>query len=411
MHVSRRLFLGSATAFAVTSTMGRNAITVSATQAATIHTRLLTLDTHLDTPMNFARLGWDIMDRHSYAADLNQVDYPRMRQGGLCGGFFAIYTPQGALTSKGYAQARDAALLRAVEIREMVAKHGDTFELAFTAADAERIHAKQRRIVFQSIENSWPLGEDLSLMETFYKLGVRLIGPVHFRNNQLADSATDTGQWQGLSPLGKQFVAEANRLGMIIDQSHASDDVFDQLIELSKPPFILSHSSCRAVCDHPRNLDDARMKKLAAKGGTIQINSLSAYLIPTPKNPARAAAQAAIYAKLEGPTPKTTAESVAQLHQLAAELHALDKQYPQPRATFDDYMKHLLHALDTVGPDHVGIGCDWDGGGGDVDMEDVAALPKITAALLNAGYDESELRQIWGGNVLRVMRAVEVAKE
>ncbi|HEX2760094.1 MAG TPA: membrane dipeptidase, partial [Rhizomicrobium sp.] len=254
---------------------------------SSLHRRLLCLDTHLDAPMNFARSGWDIMQRHGGAVDATQLDYPRMVEGGLDGGFFAIYTPQGPDTPEGHLAMRDAAFQRAMEIREMVAAHADRFELAFTPEDAPRIAAAGKRIVYQSIENSAPLGLDVSLLRVFHRLGVRMAGPVHFRNNQFGDSATDSPKWKGLSPLGHDFVVMCNDLGILVDQSHASDDVFDQMLELSRAPIICSHSGCRAVHDHPRNLDDARIRKLAAAGSTIQINSYNEYLVTVPPNPER----------------------------------------------------------------------------------------------------------------------------
>ena len=355
--------------------------------------------------MNFARPGWDIMDAHTVAGDLSQVDYPRMVKGGLDGGFFAIYTPQGPRTPEGFAAARDAALKRGVEIREMVARHADKFELALRADDAAKIAARGKRIVFMSIENSYPLGKDLSLLKTFYDLGVRMVGPVHFTNNDLGDSSTDPKgpEWHGLSPLGKEFVAEANRLGMILDASHASDEVFDQMLALSTAPIILSHSGVRAVFNHPRNIDDARIQKLAAAGGIIQINSYSDYLVDTPPNPARAAAMRALGTKY-GPFRTLSGD---RLKAYMAERHAIEAQYPVPMATMDDFMAQMLHAIKLVGADHVGIGLDWDGGGGVTGMEDVAGIPEISKRLLAAGYTEGDLAKIWGGNALRVMRAVE----
>jgi membrane dipeptidase len=376
-----------------------------AADARDIHERILTLDTHLDTPENFGRPGWDMLDEHSVAGDMSQVDYPRMVKGGLDGGFFAIYTPQGPRTPQGLANARDAAIMRGVEIREMVARHSDKFELALKAAEAARIAARGKRFVFMSMENSYPLGKDLSLMRTFYNLGVRMIGPVHFTNNDLADSSTDPKgpEWHGLSPLGKEFVAEANRLGMVLDASHASDEVFDQMLALSATPIILSHSSASAVFRHPRNIDDARIQQLAAKGGVIQINSYSDYLVTTPANPARTAAMRALGMKY-GPFRNLAADRVKAY---MAERHAIEAQYPLPHATIDDLMAHLLHVLKLVGPDHVGIGLDLDGGGGVVGMEDVADLPEITKRLVAAGYSETDLAKIWGGNALRVLRDAE----
>ena len=357
----------------------------------------LRLDTHLDTPIHFGRAGWDVMTRHNYQTDMSQVDYPRMVEGGLDGGFFVLYTPQGPLTAQGYASARDWAVLRSVHIHEMVAAHPDKFELAFKADDAARIKASGKRVVFQSIENSYPLGTDLSLLETFRRLGVRMAGPVHFLNNQFGDSATDKPHFHGFSPLGKRWVAEMNRLGLIIDGSHSSDDVFDQMLALSKAPIVLSHSGCKAIYDHPRNLDDGRIKRLAEKGGVIQINSV--YLVKREDNPA----MSAIDDRLEVVDQLTADE---QAH-LIADYQAAAAQDHRPRANFDRFMQNLLHAIQVAGVDHVGIGADWDGGGGVVGMEDVADLPKVTAALKQAGYSDADVAKIWSGNVLRVMREVE----
>ncbi len=379
--------------------------------ARALHQRLICLDTHLDTPASLARPGWDMMQRHSRDRDFTQVDTPRMVEGGLDGGFFAIYTPQGPLTPEGMAAARDAALLRAMEIREMVAAHPKDFELAFVAEDAPRIAARGKRIVYQSIENSYPFGDDVTLLRTFYRLGVRLVGFIHFKNNQFGDSATDKPQWNGLSPKGRELAGLANDLGMVLDASHAADSVFDQMMELSRTPIILSHSGCRAVHDHPRNIDDTRIKKLAAAGGTIQINSYNAYLIDVPRDPERDKARGALYAKLENLSGMTAAQATAAVREVAIGMKAIDAKYPQPRATFETYMQHVAHALDLVGSDHVGVGCDWDGGGGVVGMEDVAAIPKITERLVKLGYNETQLAAFWGGNALRVLKAAHDARK
>jgi len=369
-----------------------------------LHERLLTLDTHLDTPALLSRPGWSIMDRHDARNDLSQVDYPRMVRGGLDGGFWVIFTPQGARTPEATAQARDSALLTALRIREMVARHSDRFELALSSTDAQRIAAAGRRVVYMSIENGYPLAGDPTLLRTFYGMGVRLFGPVHTRNNDLADSSTDAvREWQGLSPLGKQFIAEANRLGIMLDASHASDEVLDQMLELSKTPVLLSHSGCKDVYAHPRNVDDERLRKLAAQGGVIQMNSLGGYLVAAADNPQRRQALAALDARFG---PQNTLPP-AKIRELAAARRAIDAQFPAARAGFEDFMRHVLHALEVVGPEHVGMGADWDGGGGVEGLEDVADLPKITQRLLAAGYSEQDLAAIWSGNVLRVLREVE----
>ena len=195
-----------------------------------------------------------------------------------------------------------------------------------------------------------------------------------------------------------------NRLGVVPDASHSSDQVLDDLLALSTTPVLLTHSGCKAVYDHPRNIDDAHLKALAAKGGVIQMNAYGAYLRASTPNPQRQAALKALYADMrEGAT--MTAEKRAQL---LAKRQEIDRLYPDTdRPTFDDFMKHMLHALEVVGPDHVGVGADWDGGGGVVGMEDVVDLPRITAALLKAGYSEADVQKIWSGNVLRVLAAAE----
>ncbi|MEO8302237.1 MAG: membrane dipeptidase, partial [Rhizomicrobium sp.] len=274
-----------------------------------------------------------------------------------------------------------------------------------------RIAASGKRIVYQSIENAYPLGEDIGLLNIFYKLGVRMLGFIHFKNNQFGDSATDKPEWNGLSPRGRELAALGNDLGMVLDASHASDMVFDQLMEISRAPVILSHSGCRAVFDHPRNIDDDRIKKLAAAGSTIQINSYNAYLITVPPDPDRDKARAALGQKMRNLADLTPEQRTAVMREVALGRKEIENRYPEPRATFDMYMRHVTHALDLVGPDHVGVGCDWDGGGGVTGMEDVAAIPKITERLVKLGYKESQLAGFWGGNVLRVLKAAHDARK
>ena len=375
--------------------------------ARALHERILTLDTHLDTPAVVARPGFDILKHNDWKTALAQVDVPRMKDGGLDGGFWVIYTAQGPRTPEGLNAARDAGLMRAVVIREMLARSPKYFGLALKADDAAKIAAEGKRVVFMSIENSYPLAKDVSLLQTYYKLGVRLVGPVHFANNDWADSSTDKAEWGGLSPLGKELVAEANRLGMILDQSHASDQVLDQMLELSTAPIIASHSGCKAIYDHPRNLDDARLKALAAKGGVIQMNAFGAYLKALPQSPERREA----LAKLAAAYPNLASRSQADQEAFRQARVRLDAEFPENRATFDDFMAHLLHAIKLIGVDHVGIGLDWDGGGGVVGLEDASKVWKITQALMAEGYSEEDIAKIWGGNVLRVMREVEAKAE
>lgn len=369
--------------------------------ATALQMRLLTLDTHLDSPASLALPGWSITDAHTVQDDYTQVDLPRMRAGGLDGGFWVIYTPQGPLDAASTRKARDFALMRGMAVREMVAAHPDAFRLASRAADAAAIKASGKRVVYLSIENAWPLGDDPGLLSAFYAMGVRMAGFAHFRTNQFADSATDAARWDGLSPLGVQLLAEMNRLGVVPDLSHSSDRALDDALRLSKTPILLSHSGCKAVYDHPRNISDAHLKALAAQGGVIQINSV--YVKALKQSSEREAALKALDAKYPEDRALTAAERKEQL----ATRHAIDRQYPELRASFEDVMANLLHAIKVAGVDHVGIGLDWDGGGGVTGLEDVADLPKLTAALLAAGLSEADAAKIWSGNVLRVLGAAE----
>ncbi|WP_309645826.1 dipeptidase [Phenylobacterium sp.] len=372
-----------------------------------LHESLIVLDTHFDTPANAAVPGFDIRARHE-VSDGSQVDYPRMVEGGVDGGFFVIFTPQGARSAAANAANRDSALRRAVVIHELVARNHDLFTLATKAEDAETISKAGKRFAYISIENSSPMAGDLTLMKTFHDLGVRMMGPIHFANNDLGDSATDPKgpEFNGLSPLGKQFVAEANRLGVLLDASHASDLVLDQMLALSKAPIILSHTGAKAVFNHPRNIDDDRLRALAAKGGVIQINAFTGYMMDIPKNPARDAALAEL-SKTYG-APRDVPADKREAYKAARA--AIDAQYPVPRATLDDLMKHILHAAKVAGKDHIGISGDFDGGGGIEGFDDVSDFPVLTERLIKAGFSKEDLAKFWGGNALRVLKEADRLK-
>lgn len=379
--------------------------------AADIHESLVVLDSHLDTPANFAKPDFDIMADNVSVLGRVQVDLPKMKRGGLDGGFWVVFTPQGPLNDTSYEAALKAALFRADEITAMVAAHPDDFELAYSAGDAARIEESGKRIVFQSIENSYPLGLDIANLKVFYDKGVRMVGPVHFRDNQFADSATDFAVTDsgGLTPLGEDLIREANRLGMIVDGSHAADSTVDDMIELSTTPVVLTHTGVKYVYDHPRNVSDDLLRKVADNGGVIQINAYGGYLEPLEPSPERKAALEAMAKEFEGVEPfGADADTLARYEARSDEI---DEQFPAPRSTFEKFMQHMLHALEVVGPDHVGMGADWDGGGGVEGMEDVSFLPKVTERLLAEGYSADDLAKIWGGNLLRVMREAEAARE
>lgn len=369
----------------------------------TLHERLLTLDTHLDTPAYFGVEGWDFAEHHHVKEDGSQIDIPRMVAGGLDGGFFVTYIPQGPLTEEGRAAAYAAAHRRLDEIHATVRRHAALAEIALTADDARRIGVAGRRVVLLSMENGYPVGERPELLAEFHARGVRMAGPVHFRNNDLATSSTDAPRPEapGLTAAGRAWVREANRLGVLIDASHASDAVLDELLELSTRPIVLSHSGAKAVFAHPRNVDDERLRRIAAKGGVIQVAAYPDYLVTRTPSPERSAEIARLRQAAAGP------QTLEARRELTRRLAEVDERWPLPQATYEQFVAHLLHVIRVAGVKHTGIGIDFDGGGGVVGLADATAYPKITQSLLDAGLSETDIADIWSGNVLRIVDAAQ----
>ena len=367
---------------------------------AALHERLFTMDTHLDTPTgSLLNPGWDFSVRHEYATDGSQCDLPRMGEGGIDAQVFAVYSAQGARQPAGYAASHDQAWRAFVRAGEVIRENATSCGLALTAADGRRLKAEGRRAIYLSIENSYSLGLDVTKVAKFHALGVRMLGLTHMLNNDLADASTDPRgpEWGGLSPFGREVVAECNRLGVVLDASHASDRALGDLLRLSKAPVILSHSGCRAVCDHPRNIGDDLLRALAGQGGVIQINALPIAVVSLPED-GRTAAMAAMLMQMKD---KVLTPEVKQW--ASGEWHRLETAYPNPPATLADYVKHIEHAVAVAGIDHVGIGCDFDGGGGFPGLNSVADYPNLTRALLARGWTEPALAKLWGGNTLRLL--------
>ncbi len=377
------------------------------TDPATLHRRIFTIDTHLDTPTaSLLRPGWNLGEHHDYATDGSQCDLPRMHEGGLDAAVFAVFILQAARTTEGRRGARDCALEIIRRTRAVLDRLAGECGLAVTAADGPRLAAAGRLAIYLSIENAQAVGPDVSSLAEFRELGVRLLGLTHLLNNDVADASTDPAgpEWGGLSPFGRDVVAECNRLGIVVDASHASDSALDDMLECSRAPVILSHSGCKAVFDHPRNIDDERLRHLAAQGGVIQINSLSSYLAADAPNPERGAALRGLITQFQ--SVPLTMEVMAEADRAFEEF---DRRFPKPRATLDDFMNHLVHAVEVAGVEHVGIGADFDGGGGVEGLRDVSAYPAVTRALLDRGLAEADIARIWGGNTLRLLRAAELA--
>ncbi|AAW77876.1 membrane dipeptidase [Xanthomonas oryzae pv. oryzae] len=367
-------------------------------RATALQQRLVTLDSHLDTPATLERADVDVLQTHA-GNRLSQVHYPRMVEGALDRGFWAVYTGQGHRSAAAHLDDRDAGLQRLLKIHTLVAAQPQRFALATTPADAARIKAAGTRVVYIGMKNASPLVADPTVLRVYYAQGLRLMSTVHFLNNAFADSATDTkgGEWKGLSPAGKQLVQQAQAPGIVIDRSHASDAVFDQLIALSPVPIVLSHSGARAVYNHPRNIDDARLKVLAVHGGVIQVNSYGGYLVDSGASPERKAAEKALIDHYGG----WEHVKIADATKLSAALKELDARYPIKRATEENFCAHLEHVLAVVGPQHVGIGMDRDGGGGGWKMSPICrASPHGCCA---RATPNSRSPVFGGGNLLRVM--------
>ena len=375
--------------------------------ATALHERLFTIDTHSDTPTaSFAKPGWDFAARHDYAADHSQCDLPRMRDGGIDAMVFAVYVGQFSRSTSGLAAAHDLAVKHLERTRAVLRANAGACELALTSADGPRLKAAGRRAVYLSLENAYSVGREPGHVARFHGLGVRMIGLTHMLNNDVADSSTDPrgAEWGGLSPFGRELVAECNRLGIVVDASHASDDTLHDLLRVSKTPVILSHSDCRALCDHPRNIGDDLLRALAAQGGVIQINALPVSLGAAPgAGPTAALSQVLLGFKDAVVSPEVMAAEDREYARISAE-------FPHPTVVLDDFIRHIEHAAEVAGIDHVGIGCDFDGGGGAfAGLRDVGDYPNITRALLARGWSEPQLAKLWGENTLRLMRATEAA--
>jgi Zn-dependent dipeptidase, microsomal dipeptidase homolog len=378
-------------------------------KAAEIHAAVLTLDTHADVPAYLvAHPGFDLSKTHNPRTTGSRVDFPRMRQGGLDAMFFAVYLGQGPRTEAGNEDAKRRAKLLFDVIHKSVSDHPDLAGLATTEEDAYLLEKEGKRAIFIGIENGWAIGRDLSLLKTYYDWGARYMTLCHTRNNDICDSSTDpTGaEHQGLSPFGEEVVKEMNRLGMLVDISHVSDETFWDCLALSKAPIVATHSSARAIYHHRRNLSDEMIKALAAKGGVIQMNMYSGYL--KSDNPKRTAAMKALHAKY----PRVNELTDIQREERRMALQEINNRYPIVLATLQQVVDHIDHIVDLVGVDHVGIGPDLDGGGGVRGMYDVSEAGNITYELVKRGYSEADIGKIWSGNFFRVMNeARRVAQE
>jgi len=372
-------------------------------RADRIHRQILTLDSHTDTPMDMLRWDADISQNLDISPWNGKVDLPRMQAGGLDAVFFAAWVGQGPRTPEGNRKANDKVSRTIQAIHNAVEANSDRAELALTADDACRIEKTSKRAIYIGIENGYAIGKDLNSIETFYDMGARYITLCHIKNNDICDSSNDTTEYGGLSPFGKKVVREMNRLGMIVDVSHVSDDAFYDVLKISNVPVIASHSCARAICDNPRNLSDEMLLTLAEKGGVVQVAIYTEYVKTSEPNPKREAAEKALNEKYPDYDNMTEEEKKSVL----LEWYEIDKKYPRTLANVADFVDHIDHIVKIAGIDHVGIGTDFDGGGELNGLRDVSRMPNITRELLKRSYSKKDIGKIWGLNFLRVFREVE----
>jgi membrane dipeptidase len=324
-------------------------------RARAIHSRIITIDTHKDIPENFATAAADPKSMRA------QVNLDNMKTGGYDMAFFAVYVGQGARTDSGDAVAKARAMNKFNAIHRMADEmYPDLIQIAYTPEDVVRIHDSGKLVAGIGIENGWVIGHDLSLIKKYYDLGARYMTLAHMSNNDICDSSTDPRgpEWHGLSPFGREVVAEMNRVGMMVDVSHVSRECMMQATALSTSPVIASHSATTAYANVPRNMDDEMLRAVGKNGGVVQIVAVSEYVkVPRP-----------------GDAPANVA----------------------------DFVNHIDHAVKIAGIDHVGISSDFDGGGGVDGWRDASQTFNVTLELVRRGYSEEDIRKIWGGNLLRV---------
>ena len=322
---------------------------------------IITIDTHIDINVD------NFTDSLNYTMNTDtQFNLPNMIEGGLDVAWLVVYTAQGELNDKGYEAAYDNAISKFDAIDRLVNEYApDQIELALTSDDVRRILAKGKKVIMIGVENAYSIGLDTSNVKKFWERGARYVSLAHNGHSQFSDSNTGefdgTAMYNGLNDLGKEVVELLNYYGIMIDISHPSKEAIRQMAELSKAPIIASHSSARALRDHPRNVDDEQLKWIKENGGVIQTTALGSFLT----------------------------------------------EREDPPENMDDFMDHIDYMVGKIGIDHVGISSDFDGGGGIVGWDDASETMNVTTALRERGYSESEIAKLWGGNLLRVLDEVQ----
>jgi membrane dipeptidase len=379
-------------------------------RALRVHREAIVFDGHMDSVRSMMRPGWKFTDRHEpqkgdeglRSEQNGQLDLPRMKAGGLTGGFFAISDER----MRTAATTEDA--MRQLDVlRSLAEQIPDQVMLCLTADDVRRAKADGKVAMMLGLEGGHMINESLGTLRNFARLGVRYMTLTHGEHTTWADATARPPLHHGLTDFGKAVVREMNRIGIIVDVSHASDETFHDALETSLAPVYASHSSARALADHPRNMTDHMIRALAAKGGVIGVNFHAGYL-DVPLARARLARQrdiAAFRKELEATYP---GEQNAALR--AVEFRAFRDSSPMPTIPWTRIVDHIDHMVKLVGVDHVGLGSDFDGAPMPEGLKDSSHLPNITLELLRRGYREADIRKILGGNTLRLLEKVDAVR-
>jgi membrane dipeptidase len=368
-------------------------------RAMKLHRRAIVVDTHIDVPeAHFGHAEVDLAQRHESA--WGHVDIPRMREGGLDALFFSIYIP--ATVTGGEAVKRAVQLIDWT--KQQVAANANDLVLVTSAAEVRRAHQQNKIAVLMGMEGGHMIANDLGVLREYARMGIRYLTLTHGRNTEWADSSTDTAKFNGLTEFGKDVVRELNRRGVMVDVSHVSDKTFWDALAVSRAPMIASHSSCRALCDAPRNMTDDMIEALAQKGGVIQITYVDSFISQELRDYQEATRQ-----EREAKLAEVDKQYAENAEQRREERRKVYREFASrgPKVSWERILDHIDHAVKVAGVNHVGLGSDFDGATMPVGMEDASKLPYITEGLLKRGYAERDIEMILGGNLLRVMEAVE----
>ena len=359
---------------------------------------MFVLDSHCDTPSQILRLRDLSLDN-----DHAHVDFPKLSRGGVDGAFFALYVPASLEGEQAYEYA--CRLMNCVNMT--LAENPDKARMTVDGDQAAANKEAGLFSVFMGLENGSPIGDSVDRLRYFYDAGVRYVTLCHSADNQICDScASKHKKWGGLSPFGREVVAEMNRLGMLIDVSHISDDSFSDVLKYSKAPVAATHSCCRALAGHPRNMTDDMIRALADAGGVIQINFYPLFI---DDDFAKVLNESGIEERSEGVEAQFIACPSDPLKR-AAWNTVQDELMALPRPSYKRVVDHIDHAVSIAGIDHVGIGSDFDGIEVTPDgLEDISFMPLIFDEMRSRGYSEEDIEKVAGGNFLRLLRHVSLS--